>query len=488
MRQLVPEHWKTCLLSVIPKGKGLITDPAAWRGISMKCVMAKLLSALLAKRLYRYLEVSGAIPEEQHGFVHGKSTETALSSLLDIVRDALSMPRRPKYVAFLDFKAAFDTASRKGIVEKLARLGVFGNFLLLVVNLLSGNNVIINDGIRHHAPFTQRTGLPQGDTISSLLFVVLLHDLPAHLKALFPSLRIILYADDIALLADDLEMLRAAVEELMRFCANLGLELNVGKSKVMKFRRGGHLAATDKLIVRGSEIEFVNSFSYLGFYLTTSLGSFNRHIEERRTVALMKMLSLPDLRLLSLETASKIFRLIISPCAVYGIRTIWESLNKGNMEMLEGVKMLFLKRVLGVSKFARNRTMYIISGCSSHCEDLVAVYALERTTALNIFLSELESKLGDVDPDIFRTQALNSESWKRPMVELRHVVCRTAAHGFHHHMCLQRVYHEVCESCICRFCGVHCKRYHYLDCRQSPFESEAQLAEGVDDLAEMDVT
>jgi hypothetical protein len=314
---------------------------------------------------------------------------------------------------------------------------------------------------------------------------VLLHDLPSHLKALFPTLQKILYADDIVLLAEDLVMLRAATEELMAFCARLGLELNIGKSKVMKFRRGGHLAATDKLIVRGTEIEFVSSFVYLGFHLTTTLSSFNRHIEERKMVAIMKMIALPDLRCLSLSAAIKIFRLIISPCAAYGIRSIWSAMTKSNMETLEGVKMMFLKRVLGVSKYTKNRTVYIMTGCSSHCEDLVATYALEESPVLNVFLAELEDKLSDIDPDIYRTQALITENWKKSMADKRHVFCRTAAHGFHHHMCIRQIFHDVDEGCTCRFCGMTCKKYHYLDCQLSPYNSEAQLAERTEDSAEL---
>ena len=49
--------------------------------------------------------------------------------------------------------------------------------------------------------------------------------------------------------------------------------LTLKKTKVMVFRKGGHIAATEKWFYHYTEIEIVNSYKYLGYTLTTKLSS-----------------------------------------------------------------------------------------------------------------------------------------------------------------------------------------------------------------------
>ncbi|KAJ4431276.1 hypothetical protein ANN_19873 [Periplaneta americana] len=55
--------------------------------------------------------------------------------------------------------------------------------------------------------------------------------------------------------------------------------------------------------------------------------------------------------------------------------------------------------------------------------------------------------------DCSPTPAMNTEEWKKPNFELRHVFTRTAAHGFHHRICAKRGYHSASEQCICTLLG-----------------------------------
>jgi hypothetical protein len=47
---------------LIPKGKGDLGLPEVWRGISKKSVLGKLLAALLARRLLRFLTNCDLLP------------------------------------------------------------------------------------------------------------------------------------------------------------------------------------------------------------------------------------------------------------------------------------------------------------------------------------------------------------------------------------------------------------------------------------------
>jgi hypothetical protein len=374
-------------------------------------------------------------------------------------------------VCFVDFRSAFDRASRALVLRKLSELGVAGNFLGLVVNMLSRNGIILQDSRAEYDEFHQTTGVPQGDNIAPLLFSVLLYDLPVLIQGLFPGVRILLYADDLAIYSESRELVQRALKFLEEYCEENHLVINSNKTKVMKFRRGGRLAATDRMVLAGSELQYVSSFRYLGFELTTTAFSFTRHVAERKRKAICAIFDIRNLRGLSVDTAVRLFNLKILPTASYGIRTIWEHLTVANLLEMDKTKSTFLKRVLGISKYTRNRVTYLIAGGKTMVEDLVQTYDLPVTEQYQGFLSEWESRMSDFDDQIFNTPAFMSSNWREPLQDNRHLVCRTSAHGFHHKFCDKGACREVDESCRCKFCHLSCEQYHFLNCGASPFVS-----------------
>ena len=173
--------------------------PSSWRGIAKKSSLYKLLAAILAQRLQEFLEARGVLPDEQHGFRKGKSTITACESLLSEVVRTVHRFRVPLYAVFVDFKAAFDTASRELIIVKLATAGVPMEILRLVAAILQEGQVVLDDGVKEHNPIRQTTGVAQGDNLSPLLFSVLISDLPSVIQERHKHVKVLLYADDLVL-------------------------------------------------------------------------------------------------------------------------------------------------------------------------------------------------------------------------------------------------------------------------------------------------
>ena len=103
----------------------------------------------------------------------------------------------------------------------------------------------------------------------------------------------LLFADDICLISSTPAGLQNQINSLEKASDALGLIVNLNKTKVMIFRKGGHLAKKEKWFYKGKEIEVVNSYKYLGFMLTTKL-SFETALGEftgrakRRVVEIMK--------------------------------------------------------------------------------------------------------------------------------------------------------------------------------------------------------
>ena len=49
------------------------------------------------------------------------------------------------------------------------------------------------------------------------------------------------------------------------------MEINEGRTKVMVFRKGGHLGKHEKWYYVGKSMNVVNSYTYMGFTFTTKL-------------------------------------------------------------------------------------------------------------------------------------------------------------------------------------------------------------------------
>ena len=54
------------------------------------------------------------------------------------------------------------------------------------------------------------------------------------------------------------------MHRLHTYCTDNKLAVNVGKTKTVKFRRGGPLRKSDIMYYEGKTIEFVPNFTYLG--------------------------------------------------------------------------------------------------------------------------------------------------------------------------------------------------------------------------------
>ena len=388
----LPRSWLESLLSVIPKGKGNPLEPSSYRGIAKKNTLYKLMSSILNRRLDDFLECENCLPEEQHGFRRDRSTYSAATILLHKIRRSLARDKLPLYAVFVDFRAAFDTASRSLILEKLGRFGVSELSLKLIHAILQSGTVVLDDGVSELEPITQTTGVAQGDPLSSTLFSVLVSDLPGTLKTRHSQLDVLMYADDLVIFSNSRFHLNRSLSTLEKYVSANSLEINVAKTKAMKFRRGGRLASDDRLQLGPDPLEFVNHFSYLGITFSRKGDSFTSHVQERTRKGHLAFHSIRDPHKLALATAMVLFELKIEPTASYGVPVIWANLKASHFMELDRLRATFIKRALGVHRSSRNRIAFLIAGVPLLAEDLQRKYNLPKTDAYTEHLRTWESR------------------------------------------------------------------------------------------------
>ena len=105
---------------------------------------------------------------------------------------------------------------------------------------------------------------------------------------------ILLFADDIVLIADSVFELQNKLDILYEVAVKLGLVVNMDKSKVVVFRKGGHLAGHDRWHIGNTILEVVSEYSYLGLIFSTKLNNnvILSRLATRGKIALRRISSL----------------------------------------------------------------------------------------------------------------------------------------------------------------------------------------------------
>ena len=80
----------------------------------------------------------------------------------------------------------------------------------------------------------------------------------------------LLYAGDLVIFADSrIRNLQRLIDILSAFCTKWRMEVNLDKTKVMIFRKGGHPFRLEKWYFRGEMLEIVSYYKYLGLLLSS---------------------------------------------------------------------------------------------------------------------------------------------------------------------------------------------------------------------------
>ncbi len=129
------------------------------------------------------------------------------------------------------------------------------------------------------ARFSCGIGVKQGCPLSPLLFGLYLDGLEKHLDALDgnspPQLadivvKLLLYANDLAFMSETPQGLQNQIDVMSAFCVERQLVINVSKTKVVVFEK--HRSAAPEFTYKGTTIEGVQSFRYLGLELHSTRG------------------------------------------------------------------------------------------------------------------------------------------------------------------------------------------------------------------------
>ncbi|KAL5005625.1 hypothetical protein ScPMuIL_016783 [Solemya velum] len=365
-----PDTWRCNILQPLHK-KGDKLIPSNYRGIAVGSHLSKLFCNVLHKRLYTFSETHALIPDCQIGFMRGARTADHILTLKCIVDKFVNKASKEYlYCCFVDFKAAFDSISRKALVYKLVKLGIGGNFLSTIQNLYSKVLYAVKVNGRLSDDIISNVGVKQGCVLSPLLFNLYLHDLPSIFEDCDPirlhdtDVSCLLYADDLVIVSRSYCGLQRALNNLSDYCQKWDLTVNLDKTKIIIFNRGGRRITRHSFSYRGIAIETVQSYCYLGI-IFSSAGNFKQacdRLVEQASKALFKLKSI-NVRD-NISVAYRLFYSLILPILRYGSE-VWcpfyiAGLNETNfMNICDGtpiekIWLRFGKYLLGCNRTTSN--------------------------------------------------------------------------------------------------------------------------------------
>ena len=165
------------------------------------------------------------------------------------------------------------------------------------------------------------------------------------------------FADDIVLLPETIVRLQTQLDVLARNCVILDLHVNLGKSNIVIFKNGGCISKKEKGFCDGQNITIVNSYKYVGLFLTirvTFSSALNEMANKARKGITDIFITLWRLGDFSPTIFLKMFDAQVKPMLVYDseIRGLKEC------KSVEKVHTFALKKLLNVSPRTPNDLAY----------------------------------------------------------------------------------------------------------------------------------
>ncbi|KAI5717528.1 hypothetical protein M8J77_007453 [Diaphorina citri] len=337
---------------------------------------------MISLRILSWSEDNEKFAESQTGFRPGRGCTDNIFSLACIVNIHL-IKHRKLYASFVDFRSAFSEVDHTLLWKKMMEFGLPFRITSLMQRLYNQAEVRIRSGTKYTPPCKVNKGLLQGDCISPLLFLIFINDIEQFFKdkgaigvpiSHEQDILTLLYADDLIIFGSSKTDLQQKLNILQDYCQQNRMMVNVEKSKVVIFRRGGRLAATDNFTYNGQNMEISNQFNYLGV-MFSSHGVFHKAAEQalckgRVAVANVRR-TMTNSKMVSFDSRLKLFNAVVKATLLYGCET-WGSRYEDEIEKCQSYffKSIYclqrntpcyvLRLEMGVVRF--HSTMFPITG------------------------------------------------------------------------------------------------------------------------------
>lgn len=322
---VIPTQWSESNIILLYK-KGDPHDIGNYRPISLLPTLYKLFSSIINNRISETIDKCQ--PIEQAGFRKGFSTIDHIHTL-ELIIEKYMEKQTPLYIAFVDYKKAFDTISHTSIWEALKAQKVENKYIEIIRRVYNKSTSKVKLETTGQS-FTMERGVKQGDPLSPKLFIAVLENIIRNLDWHKHGLNVngrylshLRFADDIVLLSETSRGLQHMLETLHVNSKHVGLEMNLSKTKVMTN------SIKKSIMLEEVQVEYVEHYIYLGKHISFKSNSNELEIERRIKHAWNKYWGLKEVfkSNLPLKLKKKTMDSCILPSLTYACQT-WKLTKK----------------------------------------------------------------------------------------------------------------------------------------------------------------
>ncbi len=162
-------HLPHCIQAQLKKPKFNTSLIENYRPISLLPFIAKTLERVVFNQVSLFLSQNNKLDAKQSGFRSGHSTETALLSVTEVLRNAKA-DSKSSVLILLDLSAAFDTVNHQILLSTLSSLNINRIPLHWFESYLTGRSFRVAWVWEVSKAHQLVTGVPQGSVLGPLLF------------------------------------------------------------------------------------------------------------------------------------------------------------------------------------------------------------------------------------------------------------------------------------------------------------------------------
>jgi len=233
-----PKLFRESITVVLRKpAKGDYTQPKSYRPIALLNTLGKALEKIMATRISWAAEQFNLLPRRHMGGRKARGTEHALQILLETIHAAW-LRGEVATVLLLDIKGAFDNVSHTRLLHNLKKRRIGGNMANWIRSFLSDRSTIISIPEFISEVFKTGTGIPQGSSISPILYLFYNADLMEEDEGAGFRVTDLGYIDDVAkvVTGPDAELNCRRIEDIFAARENQWSKKHASKFAPAKFQ------------------------------------------------------------------------------------------------------------------------------------------------------------------------------------------------------------------------------------------------------------
>ena len=368
----IPSAWLISHITCLFKNKGCRSDADNYRGLSIMSTCSKILTYLVIGRIRKTYEK--LISNSQFGFRSNRSTTDAIF----ILQNSINISSQPLFICFIDLKAAYDWINRD-MLFKILEIRLKSPIIVKILKALySGTSAAIKGSKSFFKTFV---GCRQGGVESPIIFNIFLdfvlrcaeHEvlqkypqtglqysflIPGHCSTRkqwsvyslsgIQRLRMILYADDIVLMCNNVDELADIVNIYNINLARFGLKISTSKTETMAFNVPIEIKSQPSLISIGDvALKNVRTFKYLGHMITNNDENPSHYLNFRISSAFQKWTELKHVltdRRILMSTRTKNLEACVRSRLLYGVQAL--EISVAEQQKIESVWHGFLRKMV----------------------------------------------------------------------------------------------------------------------------------------------